>query len=43
MKNNPLIQLKKSGKSVWLDAISRKLIKSGDLRKMIEEDGVSGF
>jgi transaldolase len=43
MKTNPLIQLEKSGQSVWLDSISRNLIKSGDLRKMIENDGLSGI
>jgi transaldolase len=43
MKNNPLIQLEKSGQSVWLDSISRNLIKSGDLHKMIENDGLSGI
>ncbi len=43
MKNNPLMQLEKLGQSVWLDSISRKLIKSGDLRKLIENDGLSGI
>ncbi len=43
MKNNPLIQLEKLGQSVWLDSISRKLIKSGYLRKLIENDGISGI
>ena len=43
MKNNPLIQLETLGQSVWLDSISRKLIKSGDLRKLIENDGLSGL
>jgi len=43
MENNPLIQLEKLGQSVWLDSISRNLIKSGDLRKLIGNDGLSGI
>ena len=43
MKNNPLIQLQTLGQSVWLDSISRNLIKSGNLRKLIENDGLSGI
>ncbi len=43
MKNNPLIQLEKLGQSVWLDSISRNLIKTGNLRKLIEDDGLSGI
>ncbi len=43
MKNNPLIQLGKLGQAVWLDSISRNLIKSGNLRKLIENDGLSGI
>ena len=30
------------GQSVWLDYLRRSLIASGELRRMIEEDGVSG-
>lgn len=26
--------------SIWLDFIERKLIKSGELKKLIDEDGV---
>lgn len=43
MKDNPLIQLEKFGQSVWLDFISRDLIDSGELRRLIENDGVSGI
>jgi len=39
---NPLVQLKQQRQSVWLDVISRDLIKSGQLRRLVEEDGVSG-
>ncbi len=43
MKENPLIQLEKLGQSVWLDFINRKLITSGELRHLIEVDGLSGI
>lgn len=40
---NPLKQLQEHGQSVWMDFISRKMITSGELRRMVEEDGVSGM
>ena len=43
MKENPLIQLEKLGQSVWLDSINRNLIASGELRRLIEVDGLSGI
>ncbi len=43
MKDNPLIQLEKLGQSVWLDFIDRNLITSGELRRLIEVDGLSGI
>lgn len=42
MKRNPLLDLQALGQSIWIDFISRGIIASGELRKMIEEDGVSG-
>ncbi len=39
---NSLIQLKELGQSVWYDNLSRDLLLSGDLQRLIEEDGVSG-
>ncbi len=30
------------GQSVWIDTLSRALIESGELKRFIEEDGVSG-
>jgi len=30
------------GQQVWLDSISRKLIESGELARLIAEDGISG-
>jgi transaldolase/glucose-6-phosphate isomerase len=40
--NNPLISLSKYGQSVWLDYIRRGLITSGELKRMIDEDGLKG-
>jgi transaldolase len=42
MKENPLIGLKKAGVSVWLDYLSRAMIKSGELRRLIQDDGIAG-
>src|SRR5579884_433973 len=39
---NPLKQLNDYGQSVWLDFVSRDLLQSGQLAKMIEEDGLRG-
>lgn len=43
MKNNPVKQLGTFGQSVWLDYIRRDLIASGELRRLIEEDGLRGM
>ncbi|MBU1910351.1 MAG: transaldolase, partial [Verrucomicrobia bacterium] len=43
MKNNPVQQLRTLGQSVWLDYIRRDLIASGELRRLIEEDGLRGM
>jgi len=42
MSSNPLLALKSLGQSIWLDSIRRGHILSGGLRRLIEEDGVSG-
>ena len=39
---NPLTTLTQYGQSVWLDAISRRLIQGGALQRLIDEDGVTG-
>ena len=41
MKNN-LIGLSEQGQSVWFDFICSTLIESGDLARLIKEDGVNG-
>ncbi|UCG51169.1 MAG: bifunctional transaldolase/phosoglucose isomerase [Candidatus Latescibacterota bacterium] len=40
---NPLKRLYDEGQSIWLDFIRRSLITSGELNRLIEEDGVSGM
>jgi transaldolase len=42
MGANPLIELTKLGQSIWHDNIERRLITSGELKRLIEEDGLSG-
>lgn len=41
-KNNPLQQLADYGQSPWLDFIRRNLITSGELKRLIDEDGLKG-
>ncbi|HEX5810161.1 MAG TPA: transaldolase, partial [Anaerolineales bacterium] len=42
MKHNPLLELQRFGQSIWIDFIRRGMISSGELQRLIEEDGVSG-
>src|SRR5450631_173271 len=42
MKENPLLKLRSFGQSIWLDFISRGMLDSGELLRLIDEDGVSG-
>src|SRR4029453_12875135 len=39
---NPLCALRVFGQSVWLDYVRRSLFTSGELRRLIEQDGVQG-
>jgi len=39
---NPLRQLRGCGQSPWLDYLKRSLVESGDLARMIAQDGVKG-
>jgi transaldolase/glucose-6-phosphate isomerase len=38
----PAARLNEFGQSAWLDIIGRKLIHSGELLRMVEEDGIRG-
>ena len=40
---NPLVELQQQGQSVWLDYIRRKALLSGDVRQLIENDGLRGM
>ena len=39
---NPLKQLEACGQSPWLDYLKRSLIEKGELRTLIERDGLKG-
>ena len=43
MKENNLLKLESYGQSIWLDALNRPLLTSGELQRLITEDGVSGI
>src|SRR5690349_9122895 len=40
---NPLLQLTSVGQSIWYDQMRRALLTSGELRRLIEQDGVRGL
>lgn len=42
MSANRLRELKDAGQSIWLDDLGRDIIRSGHLKKLIDEDEVSG-
>jgi transaldolase len=42
MSTNPLVELTRLGQSIWYDNIERKLITSGELKRLIEEDELRG-
>lgn len=39
---NPLLALKALGQHIWLDNLSRTLLREGGLQRLIDEDGVDG-
>ena len=39
---NPVKELEKHGQAVWLDFLARGFIAKGDLKALIETDGVKG-
>jgi len=40
---NPLIELSRFGQSIWFDSISRSLVTTGELERMMEELAVTGI
>lgn len=43
MKKNSVKQIHEFGQSIWLDFIDRKIMDSGELKRLIEEDGIRGI
>src|SRR2546426_469481 len=43
MPKNPTLELQTFGQSVWLDSLSRQLLSSGELQRLIDEDGLRGI
>jgi transaldolase / glucose-6-phosphate isomerase len=39
---NPLEALHQHGQAIWLDFLSRRFIEEGKLRKLVEQDGLTG-
>ncbi len=42
MSENPLLQLEFFGQSVWMDFIRRDLLVSGEMKRLMTQDGISG-
>ncbi len=42
MQNNKVKSIRDFGQSIWLDFFDRKIMDSGKLKNLMEEDGVSG-
>lgn len=42
MSANPLLELKAVGQHIWLDNLSRTLLREGGLQRLINEDGIDG-
>jgi transaldolase / glucose-6-phosphate isomerase len=43
MSTNPLVQLHTLGQSVWLDQMRRSLLTTGELKGLIDNDGLRGL
>lgn len=43
MQNNKVRQIGEFGQSIWLDFFDRKLMDSGQLQDLIDQDGISGI
>jgi transaldolase len=40
---NPIDEVRRYGQSLWLDYISRGMIRSGELKRLIEQAGITGL
>lgn len=43
MTDNHILAIRDYGQSIWMDNLTRDLIESGELRRMIEERGIRGI
>ena len=43
MSDNPLVQLLSLGQSPWYDQMERSMLRSGKLKRLIEQDGLRGL
>lgn len=43
MEKNHLIEIAEHGQSVWMDNLSRNIIQSGELKDMVENQGIKGI
>jgi len=43
MSDNPLLQLHTLGQSLWLDQMRRSLLTTGELKRLIKNDGLRGL
>ncbi len=41
--NNPLRQLADAGQSIWLDYLHSRILEDGELKRLIEQDGLKGM
>lgn len=43
MANDPLLKIRESGQSIWMDNLNRQLIQSGELKQLVEEGKITGL
>ncbi len=43
MTANHLLEIRQYGQSIWMDNLTRDLIQSGELRQMVEQQGIAGI
>lgn len=43
MTTNHLLEIKQYGQSIWMDNLTRDLIRSGELKQMVETKGIAGI
>ncbi|KZL49087.1 transaldolase [Nodularia spumigena CS-591/12] len=43
MATNHLLEIKQHGQSIWMDNLNREVIQSGELKDLVENQGISGI